>query len=38
MVAAVFAHGTRVYQMTALGETLPGEALEIFLGSARFAP
>jgi hypothetical protein len=38
MVVAVFARGTRVHQMTALGETLPAEALESFLGSARFAP
>ena len=38
MVVAVFAHGTRVHQMTALGETLPAEALESFLGSARVAP
>jgi hypothetical protein len=38
MRVAVFAQGTRVYQMTALGEKLPDEALGIFLGSARFNP
>jgi hypothetical protein len=38
MKVAVFAQGTRVYQMTALGEKLPIEALGIFLGSARFNP
>ncbi|HSM22203.1 MAG TPA: hypothetical protein VK876_08350 [Rubrivivax sp.] len=35
---AVFAQGTRVFQVTALGERLPGEAAETFFGSIRFAP
>lgn len=35
---AVFAHGTRVFQATALGERLPDEAAETFFGSIRFTP
>jgi hypothetical protein len=35
---AVFAHGTRVFQATALGERLPAEAAETFFGSIRFLP
>jgi hypothetical protein len=35
---AVFAQGTRVFQVTALGERLPDEAAETFFGSVRFAP
>ncbi|HSQ70999.1 MAG TPA: hypothetical protein VLM87_01135, partial [Rubrivivax sp.] len=35
---AVFAQGTRVFQVTALGERLPNEAAETFFGSIRFAP
>lgn len=35
---AVFAQGTRVYQVTALGEHLPAEAADVFFGSIRFAP
>jgi hypothetical protein len=35
---AVFAQGTRVFQVTALGERLPAEAADTFFGSIRFAP
>ena len=35
---AVLAHGTRVFQVTALGERLPGEAADTFFGSIRFVP
>jgi hypothetical protein len=35
---AVFAQGTRVFQVTALGDRLPAEAAETFFGSIRFAP
>lgn len=35
---AVFAHGTRVFQATALGERLPAEAADTFFGSIRFLP
>jgi hypothetical protein len=35
---AVFAQGTRVFQVTALGERLPAEAADTFFGSIRLAP
>jgi hypothetical protein len=35
---AVLAQGTRVFQVTALGERLPAEAADTFFGSIRFAP
>lgn len=35
---AVFAHGTRVYQATALGEHLPDEALDTFFSALRVGP
>lgn len=35
---AVFAQGTRVFQATALGERLPAEAAQTFMGSIRFLP
>jgi hypothetical protein len=35
---AVFAHGTHVFQVTALGERLPDEAADTFFGSIRLAP
>jgi hypothetical protein len=35
---AVLAQGTRVFQVTALGDRLPAEAAETFFGSIRFAP
>jgi hypothetical protein len=35
---AVFAQGTRVFQATALGERLSGEAAETFFGSIRLTP
>ena len=35
---AVFAHGTRVFQATALGEPLQAEAALTFMGSIRFLP
>ncbi len=38
MVVAVFTHGTRVYQMTALGDKLQAEAVDTFLASARINP
>jgi hypothetical protein len=36
MQMALFAHGTRVFQATALGERAPGEAAETFFSSLRF--
>lgn len=38
MQLAVFAHGTRVYQATVLGEQVPVEAAQTFLGALRVAP
>jgi hypothetical protein len=35
---AVFAHGTQVFQATALGPTLPADAAQTFMESIRFAP
>lgn len=35
---ALFAHGTRVYQATALGERVPQEAAEAFFGSLKVGP
>jgi len=35
MHVAVFAHGTRVYQATALGEQVPAEAADTFFGALR---
>lgn len=35
---AVFAHGTQVFQATALGATLPADAAQTFMESIRFAP
>jgi hypothetical protein len=35
---AVLAQGTRVFQVTALGERLSGEAADAFFDSMRFAP
>lgn len=35
---AVFAHGTRVFQATALGEQLTPEAAQTFFGSIHFQP
>ena len=35
---AVFAQGTRVFQATALGERLPHEGAQTFMGSIRFLP
>ena len=37
MQVAVFAHGTRVFQATALGPALPAEGVQTFMGSIRFA-
>jgi hypothetical protein len=37
MDVVVFTHGTQVFQASVLGERLPGEAVETFLGSVRFA-
>ncbi len=37
MQVAVFAHGTRAFQATALGAALPSEAVQTFMGSIRFA-
>ncbi len=38
MQVAVFAHGTRVYQATALGDRLPDELADTFFGSLRVEP
>jgi hypothetical protein len=38
MHLAVFAHGTRVYQATALGEQLGTEAIDTFFGALRVTP
>jgi hypothetical protein len=38
MQLAVFAHGTRVYQATVLGERLPDELADTFFGSLRVSP
>ncbi len=38
MQVAVFAHGTQVFQATALGERLPDDAAEIFFAAIRFSP
>jgi hypothetical protein len=38
MQVAVFAHGTRVFQATALGPGLADSAAETFMASLRFAP
>ncbi len=38
MQLAVFAHGTRVYQATALGDRLPDELADTFFGSLRVGP
>jgi hypothetical protein len=38
MHLTVFAHGTRVYQATALGEQLGSEAIDTFFGALRIAP
>lgn len=35
---AVFAHGTRVFQATALGPSLQADAAQTFMESIRFAP
>lgn len=37
-VVLVFAKGTRVFQLTALGAKLPAEAVETFIASARAGP
>ncbi len=37
MQVAVFAHGTRVFQVTAVGGALPAEGLDTFMGSIRIA-
>jgi hypothetical protein len=37
MQVAVFAHGTWVFQATAMGPDLPPEAAEVFMSSIRFA-
>jgi hypothetical protein len=37
MAVAVFAHGTRVFQATAIGPELSDEAVETFMASIRFA-
>jgi hypothetical protein len=37
MQTAVFAHGTRAFQVTALGARLPQEPLQTFMASIRFA-
>lgn len=36
MQVALFAHGTRVYQATALGAQVPAEAADTFFGALRF--
>lgn len=36
--AAFFVHGVRVYQATAIGETLPEDALRSFFAAIRVAP
>jgi hypothetical protein len=38
MQLALFSHGTRVYQATVLGEQVPPEAAQTFLGALRIAP
>jgi len=38
MQLAVFAQGTRVFQATVLGESLPAEAVQTFFESIRFPP
>lgn len=34
----VFAHGTRVFQATAVGEQLPAQAVQTFTGALRLSP
>lgn len=38
MQAALFVHGTHVYQATVLGQTVPAEVAEVFFDSLRVAP
>jgi hypothetical protein len=38
MRVALFTHGTRVFQATALGPRLPEELVDTYLGSLRVLP